>query len=80
MTITSSFASAVVHNIKECVVTVYTCLKIYLYKRHCLFLSTMLYHWAEGMCGYCIYMFEDLPDSVLKTLFIFVNKALSWGC
>ena len=28
------------------VVTVYTCLKIYLYKKHCLFLSTMLHSLA----------------------------------
>ena len=27
-------------------VTVYTCLKIYLYKKHCLFLSTMLHFLA----------------------------------
>ena len=29
-----------------CVVTVYTCLKIYLYKKDCLFLSTMLHSLA----------------------------------
>ena len=29
-----------------CVVTVYTCLKIYLYKKHCLFLSTMEHSFA----------------------------------
>ena len=35
------------HYVKDlCAVTVYTCLKIYLYKKHCLLLSTMLHSLA----------------------------------
>ena len=34
-----------------CVVTIYTCLKIYLYKKHCLFLSTMLHSLASFIMG-----------------------------
>ena len=39
------------NRLRTCVVTVYTCLKIYLYKNRCLFLSIMLHSLACFIMG-----------------------------